>query len=126
MNINCEIENGIHVLGNSTQLSQLVAILLDNAISHSSGSENIELFLKSEHKYACLSVINSADEIPKGKLEHIFERFYRLDEARTGEQKHYGLGLSIAKAITDAHKGSISVSCNNGKVMFTVQLPLAK
>ncbi|MCR5636106.1 MAG: HAMP domain-containing histidine kinase [Clostridiales bacterium] len=122
--VNCDIEDNIYVSGNSAQLSQLVAILLDNAISHSKGSNEIELKLKAEHHNAVLTVINAANEIPKEKLEHIFERFYRIDEVRNDEDNHYGLGLSIAKAITDAHKGSIKASYHNGKAVFTVQLPI--
>ena len=62
----------------------------------------------------------------KEKQDLLFERFYRMDEARTGDDNHYGLGLAIAKAITQAHGGSISISCGNGKVTFSVSIPIRK
>ena len=71
-------------------------------------------------------MINPGEEIPAQQKEQIFERFYRLDSARNGDENHYGLGLSIAKAIVRAHCGRIEVHCNNGFVEFRVQLPLAK
>ena len=58
--------------------------------------------------------------------EHLFERFYRVDEARTGDSGGYGLGLAIAKAITEVHGGTIGVSSGGGRVIFTVNLPLKK
>ena len=75
---------------------------------------------------AVLSVTNSGRDIPAEQQEHLFERFYRVDEARNSEGRHYGLGLSIAKAITDAHKGTIGVSSKDGKITFTVTLPAQK
>ncbi|MBQ7726944.1 MAG: HAMP domain-containing histidine kinase [Clostridia bacterium] len=119
-----EIADNIYVEGNRTQLSQLVSILLDNAIRHSDGGKEIGLTLKREHKAAVLSVINNGKEIPPEIREKLFERFYRVDEVRNSEGKHYGLGLAIAKAIADAHHGSIHSNCKDGKVIFTVKLPI--
>ena len=76
-----------------------------------------------EHGAAKLSVINKGDEIPAEHREHIFERFYRVDAARNGEDKHYGLGLAIAKAIITSHKGHIEAQCYNGFVEFKAQIP---
>lgn len=117
-----DIEDGILLTGNRTQLAQIVSILLDNALRHSTGGE-ISLSLKRAGHAAALCVTNDGEAIPPEKLEHLFDRFYRADEARTGEGHHYGLGLSIAKAIAEKHGGSISVSCRDGKVQFTVSLP---
>lgn len=118
-----DISDGITVEGNSTQLKQLVSILLDNAISHSSGGSDIHVKLTKEHHFARLSVVNQGDAISKEQSEHLFDRFYRVDEARTGETHHYGLGLAIAKTIVSAHKGKIDVSCREGLVEFLVLLP---
>lgn len=71
-----------------------------------------------------ISVINMGEEIPAEHREQIFERFYRVDTARNGEDKHYGLGLAIAKAIVDAHHGHIEVNCYNGLVEFHVRMPM--
>ena len=126
LNLQCEIAAGIGVEGNSTQLRQLVSILLDNAIRHSKPEGEVRILLTKQHTMAELSVINPGEEIPAQQKEQIFERFYRLDSARNGDENHYGLGLSIAKAIVRAHCGRIEVHCNNGFVEFRVQLPLAK
>lgn len=126
LKLRCEIADHLQVKGNSTQLKQLTAILLDNAICHSNPDKEILLTLKSEKNYAVLSVINDGDEIPSEKRRQIFERFYRVDSARNSEGSHYGLGLAIARAIVITHKGKIDVSCHNGKVEFTVYIPLQK
>lgn len=124
--LNSSIADGIAVEGNSTQLKQLTAILLDNAIRHSKSEGEVRLTLIKEHGIAELSVINNGDEIPLEHREQIFERFYRADPARNGEDKHYGLGLAIAKAIVNAHQGHIQVFCYNGLVEFRVNLPMAR
>ena len=124
--LNSNITNGITVEGNSTQLKQLTSILLDNAIRHSKPDGEVRLTLTKDHGTAEISVINMGDEIPAEHRERIFERFYRVDTARNGEDKHYGLGLAIAKAIVDAHHGNIEVLCYNGLVEFRVSLPISK
>jgi len=124
--LNGNISNGITLEGNSTQLKQLTSILLDNAIRHSKPDGEVRLTLTKEHGMAQLSVVNPGDEIPPEHRERIFERFYRMDTARNGEDKHYGLGLAIARAIVDAHHGHIEVHCYNGLVEFRASIPAAK
>ena len=119
-----DIEEGIHVYGNSVQLKQLTSILLDNAIRHSSDGKEILIRLYKEKASAVLSVVNYGQEIPTDQRQYLFERFYRTDAARAGDVNNYGLGLAIAKAIVDAHKGSIGVLCYDGKVEFFAKLPL--
>lgn len=65
-------------------------------------------------------------EIPPEQKELLFERFYRTDAARNGEDKHYGLGLAIAKAIAAAHGFKIDVLCYDGKVEFSLHIPIQK
>ena len=126
MVFHCEIQNKILVHGNAMQLKQITAILLDNAVKHSTSGGEILLTLKKEHGRAVLSVINDGDEIPAEQCKHLFERFYRMDEARNGEDKHYGLGLAIARAIAVGHRGKIEVKCHDGKVQFIISLPAEK
>ena len=123
--IQSDIEDGVRLTGDPMQLTQIVSILLDNAVRHAAGSD-ISLTLKRHGHEAVLAVINDGDAIPPDKLEHLFDRFYRVDEARTDDGHHYGLGLSIAKAIAEKHGGSITVSCHDGKVRFAVSLPIKK
>ena len=122
----CNAENDITVEGNSSQLKQLVSILLDNGIRHSINGDTVNLRLTKEHGYAVLSVINKGEEIPEEHRSQIFERFYRVDTARNSEDKHYGLGLAIAKSIAESHNGHIEVFCYNSLVEFKVTLPLSK
>ena len=123
LTLNSQIADGIIALGNSTQLSQLVSILVDNAIRHSRNGKEVSISLTHTRSNAVFSVINDGEPIPQEQTAQLFERFYRADEARNGEDKHYGLGLAIAKAIVEAHHGKIEVSCYDGKVCFTVQVP---
>ena len=120
--LNSNITNGITVESNSTQLKQLTSILLDNAIRHSKPDGEVHLTLTKDHGIAALSVINKGDEIPAEHRDKIFERFYRMDTARNGEDKHYGLGLAIAKAIVSSHHGHIQVLCYDGFVEFKAQV----
>lgn len=124
--LNSHITSGIIVEGNGAQLKQLTSILLDNAIRHSKPDGEICLTLTRNHGFTELSVINRGDAIPPEHRDRIFERFYRVDTARNGEDKHYGLGLAIAKAIVDAHHGHIEVHCYNGLVEFCASIPAAK
>ncbi len=120
------ITEDIRVEGNRSQLSQLVSILLDNAIRHSDGGKEIGLTLTCQGRNAVLTVVNSGEEISPKEQEHLFDRFYRVDDVRNSESSHYGLGLAIARAITQAHGGRIAVSCQEGKVTFTVSIPVKK
>ena len=124
--LNTAITSGIAVEGNGAQLKQLTSILLDNAIRHSKPAGEVRLTLTGDHGIAELSVINTGDEIPTEHRDKIFERFYRMDPARNGEDKQYGLGLAIAKAIVAAHHGHIEVLCYNGLVEFRVNLPISR
>lgn len=118
------IADNIRVLGNAHQLSQLVSILIDNGIRHSKSDRSVVISLFPEKKNAILSVVNEGVPIPEEQRELLFERFYRADEARNGDDGHYGLGLAIAKSIVLAHSGTIKVCCKDGFVEFRVQLSL--
>jgi len=115
------IEEDIKVKGNASQLGQLTSILVDNAIEHSSGGD-VEVRLTRNRGKAELKVINSGEEIPADKQKMLFERFYRVDDSRGAENNHYGLGLAIAKSIVDIHGGEISVKCEDGNVIFKVEI----
>lgn len=119
----CKVDPEIFVMGSSVQLKQIVSILLDNAIEHSEIGGEVKISLKKERGQACLSVINSGAEIPKEQRERLFERFYRADSSRA-DSGHYGLGLAIAKAISESHKGKIEVNCYDGLVEFKLKMPI--
>ncbi len=126
LEIKTDIANSINVMGNSTQLKQLVSILIDNAIKHTSEKGDVFCKLAKENNFAKISVINKGEEIPKEHREKLFERFYREDTVRNSESNHYGLGLAIAKAIAESHKGKIEVLCYDGFIEFQLKIPLLK
>ena len=123
--LKADIADGIFVNGDASRLKQLVSILIDNAIRHSENGKEVALSLKAEHGFAKLSVVNDGKEIPKEQRKQIFERFYRMDSARS-DDSHFGLGLATAKAVADSHKGAITLSCYDGKVEFSAQIPVEK
>ena len=123
--IESDIEPGLYIEGNANQLRQLVSIILDNALSHGTG-DTISLSLRKERHNALLCVSNDANEMSDEELSHLFDRFRRGDEARSEGDSHYGLGLSIAQAVTAAHKGHIRAEYKNGKAIFKVSLPIKK
>ncbi|MBQ7714466.1 MAG: HAMP domain-containing histidine kinase [Clostridia bacterium] len=120
-----DVDPDIRVEGNPGQLRQLVSILLDNSLAHGTG-DTIELLLRSEKHSAVLTVSNDSDEMSAEQLSGLFERFYRTDDARGDEDFHYGLGLSIARAVTEAHGGEIRARYDDGKIYVTVSLPIKK
>lgn len=125
LSVQADIQPNLVLMGNSVQLRQLTAILVDNAIRHSENGEFVRVILKEKRNKIWLSVANAGKPICEEQMEHLFDRFYRLDEARNGEDKHYGLGLAIAKAIVVSHKGKIEVNCRDGMVEFCICLDKA-
>ena len=102
-------------------ISQLVEILLDNAVKHSDSGETVILALKKHRGRPELTVTNRGDGIPAGEEEKIFERFYRSDSARDRSEGRFGLGLAIARNIVGAHKGTITAASSEGLTTFTVR-----
>lgn len=118
--LGCSIEENIDFLGDSEEIKQLVAILIDNAIKHSKKNGTIFIELKKSKNEILFSVKNQGKEIPADKLDKIFERFYRVDESRNRDDNRYGLGLAIAKNIVENHNGKIFVSCMEGVTTFKI------
>ena len=122
-NLTLEIEENISYKGSEKSICQLTGILMDNAIKYSSDKGSITLTLKKKGKKVFLSVYNDAEDLPQGKLDVLFERFYRLDSSRNSGTGGSGIGLSVAKAIVQAHKGKISAENKNG-IGLTVEIIL--
>lgn len=116
---NYDIEDNIFMLMDEDSIKELVEILLDNAIKHSKKKGTINLSLKKDEQIILL-VENEGEAIPKGEEEKMFERFYRVDKARSGKDNRYGLGLAIAKNIVLLHKGKIKASSMDGITTFQV------
>ena len=105
------------------KISQVLAVLLDNAISYVPEGGRICLSLKKEPGAAVVSVADNGPGIPDSEKESIFQRFYRSDASRNDKQ-HFGLGLCIAREIAVLHKGTLTVSdAPEGGAVFSLYLP---
>lgn len=111
------------LVSDKTLLKQLMTILFDNAVKYTDKQGKIEFDVRSTDKYLYLAVADEGIGIsPEDKL-HVFDRFYRVDKARTRQQGGFGLGLALAKQIVDSLKGTISVKDNQPKgTIFIVRL----
>ncbi len=119
-----DIAPELPVRGDGGKLGQALAALLDNAVKYSAGGTDIRLTAEKQGRFAVVAVADSGPDIPADKLPHIFDRFYRADEART-DGDSFGLGLPIAKAIIDAHRGTLRCESGGGVTRFIITLPLA-
>lgn len=115
------------VMGDEKSLTQLLVVLLDNAIKYTAGKSSINLTVKKDTAAISIAVKDGGVGIKKEDLPHIFDRFYRADRSRSKQRVGgYGLGLSIAKRIVTLHNGNIRVESEIGKgSVFTVTLPKA-
>lgn len=119
----CEIEPMLTCYGNEQNIQRLLEILMDNALKYSNPGGHISVKLKKNGKGISLSVYNTAEHVSKENISHIFERFYRMDESRNSKTGGYGIGLSIAYAIVQAHKGKIMAETEDEKSLkITVQI----
>ena len=115
----------IDFCGDRIKLDQVFYNLIDNAIKYTPRGESVSVELVQRNKNAYIRVKDTGIGIPEADQKHIFDRFYRVDKARSRETGGTGLGLSIAKQIILAHNGTISVSSKPDKgSVFTVVLPL--
>jgi two-component system phosphate regulon sensor histidine kinase PhoR len=119
------LDKDIEVEGEPEALDQLVTNLVDNAIKYTSADGMVILRLRTLGRMAVIEVEDTGIGIPEDEQQRIFERFYRVDRARSREQGGTGLGLAIVKHIAQSHKGSVAVTSqpNRGSV-FSIRLPL--
>jgi signal transduction histidine kinase len=111
--------------GDPQRLSQLLYILLDNAIKYTSQGGEVMLFVAAEGNQLCITVQDTGIGIKQEDYQRIFERFYRSDKSRSRQMGGHGLGLSIAKWIVETHDGTIKVSSEIGKgSIFRIRIPL--
>jgi heavy metal sensor kinase len=122
----CNVQGKVSVDGDRARIKQVVVNLLDNAIKYTPPGGTINLNVHARGGNAVLEVVDTGMGIPASALPHIFERFYRVDQARSRDAGGAGLGLAIVKSICAAHGGKVEVESAEGKgSQFTVELPLA-
>jgi two-component system, OmpR family, sensor histidine kinase CiaH len=113
--------------GDPQSLTELISLILDNAIKYSPEGTQVSIESKKKSRHAVIIISDQGQGIKASDLPHIFDRFYRADTSRTKNNVDgYGLGLAIAKKITDLHGGTITAKSKIGKgSVFTIQIPLA-
>jgi heavy metal sensor kinase len=123
IDLQLNILNDASVSGDEAMLKRLFSNVLDNAIKYTPEGGKITVLLCREGKDAVIHITDTGIGIPKPDLPHIFDRFYRVDKARSRAEGGSGLGLSICKQITEVHGGSISAESEVGRgSTFTVKL----
>jgi heavy metal sensor kinase len=127
ISISCDASQPMFVKGNHVRLKQVVVNLLDNAIKYTPENGAIQLRVHGVNGHAVLEVKDNGIGIPPDALPHIFERFFRVDKARSADSESAGLGLSIVKSICTAHGAEVEVQSTVGSgSCFRVKLPLSK
>jgi signal transduction histidine kinase len=117
------IQPELHIHGDESSIHQLVSTLVDNAMKYSDEGGTIKISLSSTKKGILMEVYNTVEYVDTDNLDKYFDRFYRADSSRSRETGGYGIGLSIAKSIVEAHHGKISVRSEDGKsISFKVIL----
>lgn len=112
--------------GCQEEIIQLVSILCDNALKYSDANGTIRVSLYKSGKNICIDCFNTCENLDPSTVSRLFDRFYRADSSRSRETGGYGIGLSVAKAITERHKGKIrAVSFGTTGITFKVLLPAA-
>lgn len=119
-----DLPSSLTMKGNRDSIQQLVSILLDNACKYTPEQGQVSVSLHKEGSKAILQAKNTCLQAPEENLERLFDRFYRGDTARTQSSGGYGIGLSAARAIAQAHGGTITASYDKAEqvICFTVVL----
>ena len=124
--LDCAAKETMEVNGDALKLQQVVYNIIDNAIKYTPRGGSVTATISRQGKKALLTIQDTGIGIPAEDLPHIFDRFYRVDKARSRETGGTGLGLSIVRQIVQLHGGDIRAESEPGKgTAFIVELPLA-
>src|SRR4029453_6703842 len=121
-----QVESPVVVIGDQERLTQLLRNLLENATHHTPPGTTIDVRLRRSNGVAQLAVADTGPGIAKEHIGRIWDRFYRVNKARSRSFGDSGLGLAIVKYIAEAHGGGVGVVSGEGQgTTFTIMLPLA-
>ncbi|HWD44313.1 MAG TPA: ATP-binding protein [Actinomycetota bacterium] len=124
--LDAELQPGVAMRGDRAQLGLLLSNLIDNALRYTPAKGTVRVRLDAAEGRAILQVADNGEGIPADELPRIFERFYRVDKARTRQTGGTGLGLAIVRHVAEAHGGAVRAGSELGRgSTFTVTLPLA-
>lgn len=121
--ISVNVPDGLTLWGDADKLARVFNNILKNAIAYSDENSVIDISAWQQDENIVITFMNQGNPIPQTKIDTIFEKFYRLDSARSTNTGGAGLGLAIAQEIVTAHDGTISVESNPENTTFTVKLP---
>ncbi|WP_432697681.1 heavy metal sensor histidine kinase [Marinobacterium sp. YM272] len=114
------------IIGDRIMIDRAISNLISNAIRHTHQGGRLDVNISSAADTVSISIRNTGDEIPTADIPYLFDRFYRVDQARChADNEGTGLGLSITQAIVRAHDGTIDVSSGDGVTCFTLTFPAA-
>ncbi len=119
-------EQQIMLVADPDKLGRVFNNLIKNAINYSAENSNIRINVRKNEYNIIVDIINEGRQIPKEKLDQIFEKFYRLDSSRISKTGGSGLGLAIAKDIVQLHGGQIKAISSEKETLFRVELPLVE
>ncbi len=123
--VSVSAEDGLTLSADTEMLARVFGNLLKNAASYSDAGTEIIISAKKENDFAVVTFQNTGETISPENLQTMFDKFSRLDQARTSETGGTGLGLSIAKGIVELHGGEIKAQSKDRTIIFLVRLPLA-
>ena len=119
-----EIEPELMLSADADKLARVFDNLFRNAVNYSHAGTEIVCSARKGNGCILVNIKNKGDYIPQEKLDHIFDKFYRLDSSRQSSTGGAGLGLAIAKQIVELHDGTIEAVCNDGVTEFRIVLPV--
>ena len=123
--VTIDIQEGVTCQGDEDAVQNAVSVLLENAVQYAVGASPIAVSLGTKRKTALLRITNECDLPPELEVERLFDRFYRADPARSRSTGGNGVGLSLARAIVEAHNGSLRAHREQNTIIFELSLPLA-
>lgn len=124
--IELQVPEGLYVCADADKLARVFNNILKNALAYGKADSCIMIEALKENGGVTVRIRNQGREIPKEKLNKIFEQFYRLDQSRSSDTGGSGLGLAIAREIVREHGGTIEAQSEAGETVFTVWLPQKK
>lgn len=111
----CDIEENLYFVGEEKRIREMFGIFLDNAVKYSTEGSEIHVSLERKGRKIIYQISNETDLIAKGNQDVLFERFYRSDASRNSATGGSGIGLSVAKAVAEAHHGKLTAESKDGK-----------
>ena len=119
-----EPDEPLEIVGDRRQLTSAVTNLCDNAVKYSDTGDTVRLAARRDGDWTCIDVVDRGIGIPARDLERVFERFYRVDRARSRDTGGTGLGLAIVRHVVQNHEGEVSLTSREGKgSQFTLRFP---